>query len=81
MPNTRDDKLQWIPSGEVDCPSCGARYRVETAKLPERRDGYAKCEACGALMDEWICDNARRYERLRAGRPAAAQPAAASAHP
>ncbi|MEO1330765.1 MAG: hypothetical protein AAFW46_14005 [Pseudomonadota bacterium] len=71
MKKVKTDRLSWRAAGETVCSCCGATYRIETAPLPERRDGYARCEVCETLLDEWICDQARRYERVSGGRGAA----------
>lgn len=69
MARAASAKLQWRAGGEIACSCCGARYRIETAPLTERVDGYAKCESCGELLDEWICNQARRYERIGPAAP------------
>lgn len=65
----------WTPVGEAACPCCGAGYRVEALALTERRDGYARCEVCDTLLDEWIAFEARRYIAVE---PAQPRPVAAS---
>ena len=65
MARVMQDRLKWYAVGETSCPCCGATYLLQSAPLPERRDGYFRCEDCDTLMDEWICDQARRYERVR----------------
>lgn len=67
---------RWAASGETDCPCCGARYQVMTARGAGRRFHYARCEICDEVMAEWIDSWERRYLRVGDPKPIAARAAA-----
>lgn len=58
--------ITWKPVGETVCACCGARYKVAAAEVERRGFAYVRCEECDTVIDEWISNVVRSYDRIEA---------------